>query len=76
MKPGMCYRVEPLSRFTGLRKEALRRYLRRLTNAGLLTLWIHPLYPKRNFYSITVKGHQTVLSSQITGEQLQEVKNA
>lgn len=52
MKPGMCYRIEPLCQAVKLKKPALRRYLRRLVNAGLIVEMKHPEYPKRKWFHI------------------------
>jgi DNA-binding MarR family transcriptional regulator len=56
MDPAIAYRVTKLCLFTGYQKPALRRYLRRLSNAGLLIVYKHPEYPKRKFYALSVKG--------------------
>lgn len=56
MNPESAYRVDKLCEFTGYKKPALRRYLRRLVNAGLLTVYKHPDYLKRKFYALSVKG--------------------
>lgn len=56
MEPGRAYRVEPLCRMLDYKAPALRRYLRRLVNAGLLTIMKHPEYPKRKYYVLSEKG--------------------